>query len=273
MRASAKRRDSSSEPILARLSDELWAIPASQVLALSLSVPHAVATILQSVPRVRQLKARMRAELPAFDINLLDKLPDYAIALSQAHAACQTVADGGPRTNDLFKQAKNLRKQLLADVVSLAGYGLIDSAVLRNRSHANSHANVAQDLSLLATALQRAWPKIQGRTPHTPDDLAATFALATRLLDPSPREQAETECAQTRDLRARVFTLAQRAYRELRRAAAYLREPEGDADAFAPSAPRTAAMTPEVHTTLGVCRNLHGDWGSGGVHAASRGRK
>jgi hypothetical protein len=235
MRASAKRQASTPEPVLSRLSEVLRAIPESDVLVLSVSVPHAVATILESVPRVRQLKARIAAELPAFDTTLLDKLPDYAIALAQAHAACQTVVRGTQAKGELFRQAKNLRKKLLADALSLAGYGLIDSAVLRRRSHANGHANVAQDLDLLATVLQRAWPKIQGRTPHTLADLAATFDLAKRLRDPSPLERAEAEDALARDLRARAFTLAQRAYREVRRAVCYLREPEGDADAFAPA--------------------------------------
>ena len=175
------------------------------------------------------------AELPAFDMTLLDRLPDYASALAQAHAVCRSAVDGVPAKAELFRQAKDLRKQLLMDATALAGHGLIDSTVLQRLAPANGHRNVAQDLELLAAVFRSAWLKIQGRSPHTLADLAAASELAKRLLDPSPAEQAEAEHAQACDLRARAFTLTQRAYREVRRAVCYLREPEGDANAFAPA--------------------------------------
>jgi len=224
-----------SASVLARLRAELEAIPAAQVLGLNVNVQHAVATITMSLPRVRQLQPRMLVELPRFDTTLLDRLPDYARALFEAHLQCQTIEHDPEPRRALFQRAKHLREMLLADATALAGRGIIDGGVLQYRMHANGYCNIAQDLSVLAYALKRDWPGIQGRSLTTLAELDGALELAARLRDTSALAKAEASHAEASNLRDRAFTLTHGAYREIRRAVCYLREPEGDADVFAPS--------------------------------------
>lgn len=234
MLASTNYARPGSEPALSRLREVLLAIPAAQVLKLNVNVPDAVATITASLPRVRLLLPQMVVELPEFNITVLDTLPEYVSALAQAHARCQTVAKGSHPKVLLLGQARKLRNMLLADATALVRRGLVDGGVLRYRLHANGYCGIAQDLELVASALKTAWPRIQGRNPNTLADLDGALELAARLRNPAPLEQAEAWHADARDLRARAFTLTARAYREIRRAVCYLREPQGDADEFAP---------------------------------------
>ena len=233
MQPSTNHTRSNATYSLARLHDELQAIPATEVRQLNVNVRQAAGTIMTSLPRVRQLQARM-AELPHFDVTLLDRLQEYAIALLQADVACQTSANGPQLRTGLLKQARELRKTLLFDAAALAGRYLIDNDIVQHRLHANSAAGVAQNLEVLADALKTAWPNIEGKCAVTPADLDGALELAARLRDPTPRARAEAADAQARDLRNRAFTLADTAYYEIRRAVSFLRWAKGDADKFAP---------------------------------------
>ena len=234
MRSATKSRLAKApEAALDELSEVLNAIPAADVVRVNLDVPRAVRSISRSLLRARTLERRIATELPLFDLSLLDKLSDYASALSQAHALYNAVETPAPPGKETLRQAREVRMLLCDSAQLLVLHGVIGDGQLDKLASPNGYTNVAQNLELLVAIHKRVWSKLQGKTLLTLDELDAALTLAASLRDTSVPGLAHLTAAN--DLRARAFTLTLRAYREMRRAVCYLRGPEGDAEAYVPN--------------------------------------
>ncbi|HVJ19154.1 MAG TPA: hypothetical protein VM686_27230 [Polyangiaceae bacterium] len=119
----------------------------------------------------------------------------------------------------------------------LALRGLLDDAPLDRLKGAQGYKNVAQDLESLVDMLQDNWSRIEGKVLTTRAELEHANRLATRLLRiVGEREHGpEVEITAVSQVRVRAFMVVQRVYENVRRAVAYLRADEGDADVIAPS--------------------------------------
>jgi hypothetical protein len=95
-----------------------------------LDISAAVATVLGVLPDVARLRERIVRELPAFNVARFDKLEDYALALSFAHAkylsATQPPDDLGP----VSEQSTRARERLLAEANALVLDGVVSEAQL-----------------------------------------------------------------------------------------------------------------------------------------------
>jgi hypothetical protein len=219
-----------------RVKGDLMALKAEEVEVPTLDIHAAVKTVLGALPEMRALRERMTKELPAFDVVAFDKLEDYALALSRAHALYQIATTSPGELDQVVGEATRERERLIAAARSLVLYGLFDARTVDQLKHGNGFSNVAQDLQALSAAFEQGWVKLEGKTPLTLESVQAASRLGLRLTrlvglreQGSPAEQEATE------LRRRAFTLTLRTYEDARAAVRFLRRREGDAESIAPT--------------------------------------
>ena len=238
MNTQIKQQDSELVRAYERVKGELAALKPEQVRQVNLDVPEAVATIVCVVPGLKILRERLKRELAAFDLEAFDKLEDYAWALSHAHTLLLMATRAPDDVPVLVADATRLRKWLLADVHSLIQHQLVDKTHLAKLKGPNGYKNIAHDLQVLSAALQANWPKIQGRSPTTTEDLETALRLSGRMLRlVGARDHEPAYLAEARERRQRAFTLTIRVYEETRRAVRYILRvpPEAKADSIIPS--------------------------------------
>ena len=80
-----------------RVLPELQGLSRAELASINLNIPSAITTVLGVLPKVRALRDQIRNELHHFDIAPIDKLEDYALALSHANAHCLTIGRRGWR--------------------------------------------------------------------------------------------------------------------------------------------------------------------------------
>jgi hypothetical protein len=111
-----------------------------------------------------------------------------------------------------------------------------DVAPLAELKGVNGYKNVAQDLQVLATMMQAAWPKIQGKSPTQAEHLPLALRTSARLFRVvGLREQGPAQIEEAADRRLRAFTVTLRVYEDVRRGISYLRARQGDGETIAPS--------------------------------------
>jgi hypothetical protein len=221
---------------LERVKDDLAALRPEELVQVNLDIKQAVSTIVGALPEIRALRERFVAELPTFNMSEFDKLEDYAWALSYAQALHLTANGSNHDLELLNEEAIKLRDRLLADATSLSKHGLLDGTPLAELKGVNGYKNVAQDLQVLATMLQAVWPSIQGKSPTQAEDLPLALRTSARLFRVvGLREQGPAQIEAAADRRQRAFTLTLRVYEDVRRAVAYLRARQGDAETIAPT--------------------------------------
>jgi hypothetical protein len=219
-----------------RVLPELLALPEDKLRPISLDVPGAVNTVLavaeNNLPELRPELVK----LPGFDASHVDKLQDYALALSFANARHAAAEKESNALEPLADEASNLRERLLAEARFLTHHGVIDEAQLEQLKGATSKKNIATDVLTLASLLQDNWPKIQGKTPTTLQDLERASRVATRVgRILGANERGPTEMAEATEHRARAFTQLMNVYESVQRAVAYLRGDRYDAETIVPN--------------------------------------
>jgi hypothetical protein len=219
-----------------RIKGELAALKAEEVETPTLDIQAAVRTVLGALPEIKGLRAQLVKELPAFDVAAFDKLEDYALALSRAHARYQIATTSPDELDEVVVEASKARERLIAAARGLVLFGLFDSRKLEQLKHGNGHSNVAEDLQALSAAFEENWAALEGKTPLTLESVKGASRLGlrvTRLV--GLREQGTPEQAEATDLRRRAFTLLLRTYEDVRAAVRFLRRREDDADSIVPT--------------------------------------
>ncbi|WP_437681947.1 hypothetical protein [Sorangium sp. So ce131] len=125
----------------------------------------------------------------------------------------------------------------MSDAEALARRGLLDAETVAEIRAGQGHIDTANDLVALSALFGASWPEIAGKTAATEEEVKRAGEIGPQLLaalgvrehgkGPGPTEAA--------DKRARAFALLVHAYDQTRRAVAYLRWNEGDAETIAPS--------------------------------------
>lgn len=219
-----------------RVKGELAGLKAEDVQTPTLDIQAAVRTVLGALPEIRALRAQLVKELPAFDVAAFDKLEDYALALSRAHARYQIATTSPNELDEVIVEASKARERLIAAARGLVLFGLFDSRKLEQLKHGNGHNNVAEDLQALSAAFEENWAQLEGKTPLTLESVKGASRLGlrfTRLV--GLKEQGTPEQAEATDLRRRAFTLLLRTYEDVRAAVRFLRRREDDAESIVPT--------------------------------------
>jgi len=223
-----------------RIKPELGSIGPHDFVRITTDVSKAVAIGIGAVPRIMQYREVIVTELPAFPIAKIDNLQDYAFGAFYAHAVAGP-APVDPRLTSLLAEAAELRGRMVATADTMVVFGLLDSARVAEIKAGSGHIDMAEDLVALSAMFKEKWSSLQGKQPVTPGEVARASKLGSEImlvLGPKTVAAKVGDAAAVTvdaDRRARAFSLFVNAYEACRRAIAYLRWNEGDAEQIAPS--------------------------------------
>ena len=240
---------------LAELHDRLRAMPAAEVERVTANIPRAVSIALGAAPRIAALRESVTQHLPLFDLAHIDELPTLAMAAWYAHLQFIASKDDpgvSAQFDATLARAVELRGTLLGDAEALARRGLVDTGRVAEIREGRGHLDTANDLVALSALFEEAWPRVEGRTAATSQEIEEAAEHGTTLLVAlarrgEPGAAISPSAADAADLRARAFTALRKSYHQCRRAVGYLRWDEDDVKAIAPSlfSPRRASRRRE----------------------------
>jgi len=218
-----------------RVEQELRAVPEQDLAPLNLDVPSAVATVLGAWPEIWALRDQV-SKLPGFDVSRLDKLRDYALALAHAHGVFRGSMGPPDGIAQMAEELATLRDMLFADAAALAKRGVFDEARIGKLRSGPGYKSLAFDVVGLVQVFRERWADIAGRTATQTTELERAGQLAQQLVTAvGLKEQQPVSATSASLLRLQAFTVFVRAYDEVRRAVAFLRWHEEDAESIAPS--------------------------------------
>jgi hypothetical protein len=219
----------------AKVEAELAALSEESLVPINLDVSAAVTAVLTATPKIREYRAAIAEELPKLPLAAIDQLDTYALAAWYAHLAHTYAAAGPDAAKALIDEATKLREGLLIAAEALAHRGLLNADVVAKIRKGSGHVDTANDLVALSGLFKSEWSRVSSKTAVEKSEIdraeelgpAVMIAIAARK---NPGKQGDTD-----GQRARAFTLLSNAYDTCRRALAYLRWKEDDADGIAPS--------------------------------------
>jgi hypothetical protein len=224
-----QRAAAAYEAILARAE----ALPASAVRAINVDVPRAVALVLDALPAIRALRPDIGRELPSYPAASLDDLETYALGAWYAHLLALPETGDLPAVTLLIEEGVALREGLLVAADKLVARGVLDPVMVAQIRSGQGTLKLANDLVALSALVTMHTQAVKG-TAATAAVAARAASLGPELLSAFGRPGAAA-AKKRAERRARAFTLMADAYDDCRRAVAYLRWNEKDADEIAPS--------------------------------------
>jgi hypothetical protein len=231
----AVNEEVSQRDVYQSIVSELEQLSADQIQPINVDISTAVTTVLGALPRLVTHRAAL-AGLSDFDLKRFDKIEVYTRALAHAHRQYLIATQPPDDLRALHEEAVKLREALYHDASVALVRGLLPPGALDDLKGINGYKNTANDLQILAGALQENWTSIQGRCGTTEAELTYADKLAFHLLRTfGVREHGPEGMAQATDMRVRAYTLFFRAYDDARQGIAYVRRQAGDADRIAPS--------------------------------------
>jgi hypothetical protein len=168
-------------------------------------------------------------------VALLDKLDTYAQAAWYAHLVHAYSSSSPEAAKALIEEATKVRDGLLIAAEALAHRNLLDADAV---AQIRKSGDLAGDLSALAAVFKESWGKVSSKTAVERPEIEHAAELGPAVLVALHAKKHAGKAVDTEAQRARAFTLLAVAYDACRRALAYLRWKEGDADAIAPSLTR-----------------------------------
>jgi hypothetical protein len=218
-----------------RVEAEVRAVPERELAPVNLDVPSAVATALGAWPEIVGIRDEMAA-LKGVDMQRVDKIRDYALALAHTHSQYRAALGPSDPIGKISEEVAALREQLFADAQGLAKRGLLEAARVDKLRSGVGYKNVAFDLTGLVALFRERAKELAGKTPVTAQELDHAAELAQQLLTAvGLKEQSPAGVTAAALLRQQAFTLFTQAYDEARRAIGFLRWHPGDGDTIAPS--------------------------------------
>ncbi|APR86081.1 Hypothetical protein A7982_11430 [Minicystis rosea] len=228
---------SKSAEALALVKAEAAALDPTQLTAINVDIPQAVALVLGVIPHLAELRPAIVKSLVEHPIASFDKLGTYALAAYHAHILALPPEGSAQTVGLLLEEATPLRENLLSDAEALARRGLLDTEAVKAIRAGQGNIDKANDLVALSALFSTKWSAVQHKTAAAFEEVQRAGELGPLLLAAlGAREHGIALTPdEAADLRRRTYTLFFRAYDETRRALAYLRWHEGDADVLAPS--------------------------------------
>ncbi|MBN1612154.1 MAG: hypothetical protein JW940_36320 [Polyangiaceae bacterium] len=214
----------------------ILAVAEASIPPILIDIPTAVTRVLGALPRIRALRPEIVETFRKFDFAEFDRLEQYTLALSHAHALHRAAHRPKPSLSVVADELVGTRDVLLTDARSLASHRLIQAERFAGCRARPGYRALAYDVLLLVQVLRDAWNEVHDRTPVTHGELDQAAVSAERFLAAvGLRDQARPTVAEATVLRRKTFALFMRAYAKARAAVQYLRAEAGDADEIAPS--------------------------------------
>lgn len=206
-----------------------------EIITVNADVPEVVEQVLSVRGVMRELRPQIE-QLSDTKIERYDALEAIAWALSDANTAYTVAPDVEDGLPEMLQRGVAMRSTLGANFVPLVAHGMLTAAQVSACSQEQGYRGVGTDLRGQVCLLRGLWKTIEGRTLLDAKQIDAAHALGTQLIEGAAargmREEARKEQGVARQ---KLFSLLVREYNEVRRAVAYLRWNEGDADELVPS--------------------------------------
>jgi hypothetical protein len=217
------------------LTGEISVFPEDKTRWINVDVPAAIAIAMSAQKRIANLREEI-ATLPKFNMAQFDKLPTYILAASYSHTL-YVLATTPPAVLPTLEAEGNAQFDILmSNAVLLGKQGIVDTSPLQGIKTPNSYRTLAVGLTAIISFARSNWSKFEGKTALTMQDLDKGDVLALRILEAiGDKETLPATAAEATLTRQRAFMLFYNAYAQARRAVAYLRFDEGDAEEIAPS--------------------------------------
>lgn len=222
-----------AEEAFAKLRPRYEALDPKELVTINLDIPRAVSLVMGAEPRIVELISEMEALLKAPPVEQVRELKILALGAWYAHLLDTPVTTEGAKSK-LLERGSELRARLLKAAEALADAGLVDPKVVESIKAGSGNIDKANDLVALSALYTQNWPNIIGKTAITAEQVEEAARVGPELLVALTERPIERSGAAA-DARARAFTLLAQAYDQVRRAVAYTRWAEDDADLIAPS--------------------------------------
>ncbi len=220
----------------ARHRAEIEALDPASLPFINVDIPTVTTMVHAHLKRIRALRDELARMLPDYDLARFDALASCTDALSFTHAGYLVASTPPPVLPELSEEAVALRAQLELELTVLARRGLVDGGRLSQLKGPVGYKNVAYDLLAIALLVRESWAAIEGKSSIERADVERCEHLGRELLTAvAAREEKPEHAAAAALLRQRAFALFASTYDHVRRAVAFLRWDEGDADDIAPS--------------------------------------
>jgi hypothetical protein len=233
--SSAPSAPNAAAEAFAKIEPELAALAAEELAPITVDVSAAVTAVLAAAPKILAHREEIVEQLPLHPIEQIDELTTYAHGAWYAHLL-HTYASGSPEAaKAMIDEAQKLREDLLVAAEALAHRGMLDADVVAKIRKGQGHADTANDLTTLAQVFTASWSKVGSKTAVERSEVDRAAELGPAVMVAIDVRKHGAKSTDTEGQRARAFALLARAYDGCRRALAYLRWAEGDADTIAPS--------------------------------------
>jgi len=237
----------------ATVASECAGLSPEQFIHINVDIPRAVAIAVGAVPHIAALRDQA-AKLPDFEIRNVDKLGTYALAAWYTHLLALPEVHAS-RLAALLEEAKPLREGMLLAAELLAHKGHFNKKAIEAIRAGQGNLDTANDVVALAAVFAAGWPRVENSTTVEWSEVERASTLGPEILIAlGQRDQPGVKLPDASDpveRRQRAYTLFARAYDQCRRAVAYLRWDQGDADEIAPALQtgrggRKPAIEPEL---------------------------
>jgi hypothetical protein len=233
--SSAPSAPNAAADAVAKIEPELAALTPEELAPITVDVSAAVTAVLSAAPKIREHRDEIVEQLPLHPIAQLDELETYAHGAWYAHLL-HTYANGSPEAaKAMIEEAQKLREDLLVAAEALAHRGMLDADAVAAIRKGHGHADTAGDLTALAQLFSASWGKVSSKTAVEKTEIDRAAELGPAVMVAIAVRKSGAKSTDTDGQRTRAFALLARAYDGCRRAMAYLRWAEGDADSIAPS--------------------------------------
>ena len=222
---------------LASIESKPKQLSPEDLIPINLDIPRAVSIAIAAVPQLAKLRQDALA-LPGFEIAHMDHIGTYALAAWHAHLMALPALPSTAFAK-LLEEAKPLREHMLLAAELLAHAGYFEKSAVEAIRSGLGNLDTANDLVALSALFTAIWSDVEHRSTITWANVQRAAELGPQMLIALGERDREgvpdAGPMDTNERKKRAFTLFMNAYDQCRRAAAYLRWNEGDAEAFAPS--------------------------------------
>jgi hypothetical protein len=216
----------------AKVEAELAALAPEAIAPVTIDPAAAVTAVLAAAPRIREHRSAIEEQLPKHPLQAIDQLEMYAQAAWYAHLVHAYSGTSPESAKALLEEATRLRDGLLIAAEALAHRAMLDVDTIA-RIRKGGGADLAGDLTLLASLFKDSWGKVSSKTAVERSEIDRAAELGPAVLVATAAKKHKS--TDTEGQRNRAFTLLLDAYDNARRAIGYLRWKEGDLDTIAPS--------------------------------------
>jgi hypothetical protein len=221
---------------LERVRPEMAALDESKLSPINVDIQTATATVRGSLAEIQQMRPRIVAEVPSFDIAHLDNLETYALAVLHANALHLVSTSPPEALVGLAEEGTKIRSTLLSDATALVNRGIINGASIEKLKGTTGYRNLSSDLLSLSTLLRNYWNVISSKSCVTEAEIDQAEVVAVRINEAyGIHEQGPAALATYALQRQQAYTLFVNAYDQVRRVISFLRWDKGDAENIAPS--------------------------------------